>query len=439
MRVKTEGINRCILRLAIPAIINNITVPLLGLCDTAVAGHLGSPAFIGAVSVGAMMINVFFWLCGFLRMGTTGLTANAFGAGAFRDVRRVLGMALSVAAVISLVILIFQKPFLSLLLIVTSPEGDVAALSSQYFSICIWGLPAQLGFMAICGWFIGMQSTLVPMLVAVGMNLVNIGLSLSFVFLFDMGFPGIPLGTAVANWIGLAASLIIAGRMLPKKEEGTEAESKISFGKFFSVNANLFLRSACVMGVSVAVTSIGARLGDITLAANAVVMQFFIFFSYFMDGFAFAGEALVGKDAGSSDRSRMMVTIGALLKWGGGVATVFLIVYIIGSDFIASLLTDEETVLHTVRHLKLWICLLPPLTVLAFLFDGIFIGLTRTREMLIATASATAAFVLILVVGFRLSSPWANMLLWGAFETYLLLRGVLLASIFYAERRRLLA
>ena len=277
------------------------------------------------------------------------------------------------------------------------------------------------------------------MLVAVGMNLVNIGLSLSFVFLFDMGFPGIPLGTAVANWIGLAASLIIAGRMLPKKEEGTEAESKISFGKFFSVNANLFLRSACVMGVSVAVTSIGARLGDITLAANAVVMQFFIFFSYFMDGFAFAGEALVGKDAGSSDRSRMMVTIGALLKWGGGVATVFLIVYIIGSDFIASLLTDEETVLHTVRHLKLWICLLPPLTVLAFLFDGIFIGLTRTREMLIATASATAAFVLILVVGFRLSSPWANMLLWGAFETYLLLRGVLLASIFYAERRRLLA
>ena len=135
MRVKTEGINRRILRLAIPAIINNITVPLLGLCDTAVAGHLGSPAFIGAVSVGAMMINVFFWLCGFLRMGTTGLTANAFGAGAFRDVRRVLGMALSVAAVISLVILIFQKPFLSLLLIVTSPEGDVAARNiSRYVS-----------------------------------------------------------------------------------------------------------------------------------------------------------------------------------------------------------------------------------------------------------------------------------------------------------------
>lgn len=431
--------NGRILRLAVPAIVNNITVPLLGLCDTAVAGHLGAASYIGAISVGAMMLNVFFWLCGFLRMGTTGLTANAFGANSAPECRRVLLLSLRLALLISIPILIFQEPLLKLLILITSPGESVAGLSSEYFRICVWGVPAQLGIMAISGWFIGLQTTVVPMIIAIGVNVVNIGMSLLFVFLFHFGFSGIALGTLVANWVGLIVAGIWAIRAMKTLtfKDSPSSSTALSLKRFFSVNGNLFFRSACIMGVSMTMTSIGARLGDVTLAANAVMMQFFIFFSYFMDGFAFAGEALTGKAAGEHNLSLLHKVVAALLRWGAGVAMAFLLIYVFAAAPITGFLTDDVPVREAVASMRLWIIFLPPLTVAAFLFDGIFIGLTRTREMLYATLAATAVFAIILFLSRHFNAPSPNAWLWTAFETYLLLRGILLGLTYISKKKRM--
>lgn len=464
------SLDRSILRLALPAIINNITVPLLGLSDTAISGHLGSAAFIGAVAVGSMMLNVFFWLFGFLRMGTSGLTAVAYGAGNRGECRRALNMALLLAAGISLAILLFQAPLLRGLAIVTGATGEVGEYAELYFRICVWGVPAQLATMAISGWFVGMQTTAVPAGVAIATNVINIILSVTLVFGVGMGFAGIPVGTLAANWIGMAGVLICVRKKVgikkffdspaqttaadssaveesgegrvesserrERREEG-ELGGRLTLRKFFSVNGDLFLRSACVMGVSLAMTSIGARLGDLTLAANAVVMQFFIFFSYFMDGFAFAGEALVGKAAGEGEARGVRAVVRRLLRWAMWMAGLFFLLYLAGEGLAVDLLTDDAAVRERVSGMRVFILLLPPITVLAFIFDGIFIGLTRTRSMLVATLLATAIFVAVIWAGGGGKLP-SNTLLWAGFISYLFLRGAILGGIYtWLEKKSL--
>lgn len=440
MAEKTTTINRQILRLALPAIVNNVTVPLLGLCDTAVAGHLGSASYIGAMAVGAMMLNVIFWLCGFLRMGTSGLTAQAYGARDERMSRDVLVKSLTIAAALSLLAIAIQSPLLALLLRVIGPDPAVRDLASLYFRICIWGAPAQLGIMAASGWFIGRQNTVVPMGVAIGVNIVNILLSLTLVFGFRLGFTGIAVGTLCAGWTGLAAILLLVRKnskvdnevkVLTPRSAGT-----VGWGRFFRLNSDLFFRSACIMCVSLAMTSVGARLGETILAANAVIMQFFLFFSYFMDGFAFAGEALVGKAAGARDRELLRSSVSGLVRWGAAMAILFFLVYLAGARTITGFLTDNETVREAVADMGIWIMILPPVTVAAFIFDGVFIGLARTRVLLIVTLAASTAFF---TLAFLASGPGklpGNRLLWLAFETYLLLRGVLLAFVYLKNQRK---
>lgn len=272
------------------------------------------------MSVGAMMLNVIYWLCGFLRMGTSGLTAQAFGAGDMSAGRDVLSKAMTIAACLSVTAILLQTPLLRLLLAVICPDPDVTAYASLYFRICIWAAPAQLGIMAVSGWFIGRQNTVVPMTVAIGVNVINILMSLLLVFVWHCGFAGIAAGTLTAAWTGFAGALLFVRRELAGENSktgdriktkdnadgNTGAKGRVRWKLFFSVNGNLFFRSACIMCVSLTMTSVGARLGELTLAANAVIMQFFLFFSYFMDGFAFAGEALVGRAAGACDRGRFI-------------------------------------------------------------------------------------------------------------------------------------
>lgn len=412
--------------LALPAIVNNITVPLLGLCDTAIAGHLGSAAYLGAMAVGAMMLNVVYWLCGFLRMGTTALSAQAYGASDFSRVRDIIRKAFLIGAVISVVVIIARSPLERMLLQVIGADPTVALNASLYFRILVWAVPAQLTVMSVSGWFIGLQNTTVPMIVAVGINIVNIIVSLTLVFGFGLGFTGIAVGTLAANWIGVAGALVfVRGRMIKMPNPSTR--SVVKWRRFFSVNTDLFFRSACIMCVTLAMTSIGSRLGETTLAANAVIMQFFLFFSYFMDGYAFAGEAIVGSAAGAKDNEAVRKGVRALCVWGAAMALLFFLVYLFASDAVASLLTDVSEVRETVRGLRFWIVILPPVTVAAFIFDGIFIGLARTRRLLVTTLIAAAAFfVIVFIVPGSGNLPSDN-LLWLAFETYLLLRGTLLA------------
>lgn len=418
-------------------------MPLLGLCDTAIAGHLGSPSYLGAIAVGAMMLNVFFWLSGFLRMGTTGLTARGYGMGDGRQCREVLVKSLILASVISVIVIILQMPLLRLLISLISPEEDVRELASVYFRIGVWGVPAQLAVMAVSGWFIGLQTTVVPMTIAIATNVLNILMSILLSFGLKKGFTGIACGTLIANWAGAVAALIWARlryktliRCDDSKSmiENVKKLSGVKWHELFKVNGALFIRSACIMSVTLTVTAVGAKMGDLTLAANAIIMQFFIFFSYFMDGFAFSGEALAGKFYGGGNKDMVNEVMKALCGWGAVMALLFFAVYYFGSVGISSLLTDSSEVIEEVEKYRIWILLLPPVTVLAFIFDGLFVGLTRTNVMMWVTIAGAVVFFL-LQFGLRL--PPSNNLLWLGFESYLLIRGLSLALSFRKTLRSL--
>lgn len=428
-----EKINRTIIRLTFPSILTNITVPVLGLCDTGIAGHLGDGRYIGAISIGAMMLNVLFWLCGFLRMGTTGLTAQAYGAGDDDGMRCVFTRSFFLAVVIGALIFICCIPLCHLLLLIIGAENSVRQLASTYFFICIFGTPAQLATMSISGWFLGMQNTVRPMIVAISTNIINIALSFLAVFYFDLGFAGVAYGTLTANWCGLILALLLAKQFVSGSRLWAPFSDIFKGGtlrRFFSVNSDLFFRSACVMGVSLTVTALGARLGWLTLGTNAVMMQFFILFSYFMDGFAFTGEALTGKYLGSGNDVMLRRSVKYLILWSIGMAVTFLAIYTVGWRALVNLLTDVEAVRQNVEIYHYWLILIPPVTVSAFIFDGFFIGLTATRRMLFVTMSAASVFFLIAFVHPdslpHVSLP-TNDTLWLAFLCYLFLRGVLLA------------
>ena len=470
---KSRNINRRIFALAIPAIFNNITVPLLGLSDTTIAGHLGSASFLAAMAVGSMMLNVIFWLSGFLRMGTTGLSAQAYGAGDLNLTLDILKKASIIAFAISAFVLIFQIPLQKLLFLVIAPEDAVSEFAAKYFFICIWGVPAQLVIMAISGWFIGLQNTFIPMVIAVGVNIVNILLSIFLVFGVDMGFAGIATGTLAANWLGAMVAVVFVKVEIRKQKskfeirrgestsdtygdrnvaapgnvaapdravpDGAVSEAYLKWSRFFSVNTDLFFRSACIMGVTLAMTSYGSRLGETTLAANAVIMQFFLFFSYFMDGFAFAGEAITGSALGAKQYALLRKSVNILLIWGVVMASLFLLIYLFWSSPITSLLTTSGEVRKTVDDMHLWLVIMPPVTVAAFIFDGIFIGLARTRPLLFTTLIATVAYFAIASGGQSMGLfSLSNTTLWMAFGVYLLLRGILLGLDYVKIQRKML-
>lgn len=435
--MKSPNLNTSILHLAVPAIASNITVPLLGLCDTAITGHLGSASFIAAIAAGSTMLNVVFWLCGFLRMGTTGLAAEACGENSLHRQASVLGRSILLAFLIGTLITLFRKPLLGFLISVIDPSPESSALAGGYFSICVWGVVPLLIMLSVNGWFIGMQNTLLPMITSISMNVINVAASLIAVFVFNTGFRGVAIGTLISNWCALILALILLLRFIRGKgyRPILTSPSKIfksgGFRKFFNVSVDLFFRSACIMAVSVTVTSVGARLGDLTLATNAVLMQFFLFFSYFMDGFAFAAEALCGKSSGEKNKPQLRRVIRALIIWAAGVAVVFLTIYALSSKLIIHLLTNVPSVRDAAQSMYIFIILLPPVSVLAFIFDGFFIGLTATRRMLLTTLAATLlfAFIVFLLPQHILSSlSISNTILWIAFLSYLFIRGIGLAA-----------
>lgn len=426
------GMNREILRLSLPAIVSNITVPLLGLCDTAIAGHLGAPQ-LAAMVIGASMLNMVFWLFGFLRMGTTGLTAQAFGAGDERAVRDVFTRAMAIAVTAGILILALSRPLASLLIRLLADGGAPAQLARGYYLIVIFGAPALLATNTINGFLLGLQNTFLPMVISISVNLLNIGLSLAFVYLFGLGFTGIALGTLSADWLGFLLALAVAVRFRRGKGLWSPLADAVrggGLGRFFRVNSDIFFRSACVMAVSLTVTAVGARLGDTILAANGVMMQFFTFFSYFMDGFAFTGEALCGRFAGARDSVSLRHAVRLSLKWAACIAILFTAVYTLFWRQMTGLITDIPAVGETVGEYYVWLCLIPVVTVAAFIFDGFYIGLTATRRMLAVTFAAAMVFFLVSFV-----HPWMrpavgigdNNTLWLAFLLYLLTRGASLA------------
>ena len=433
-----NALNKDILRLAVPAIFTNITVPLLGLVDFAISGHLGSLTYIGAISVGTMMFNLLYWNFGFLRMGTSGLTAQAYGAGDARQQSLTLYRAVAIAVALGLLLVALQVPLRELMLWLLSPSAAVAAVARKYFSICIWGAPFFLTTMVLKGWFLGMQNSRFPMIIAIAINVINIALSAWLVFALGLSFYGIAIGTLAAEVLGFALALTLLRRRYAELVRLRVEFRRLwdGVGRFFRVNADIFLRSFFLLSVNFAFTSIGARAGDEALAVNSLMMQLFLFYSYFVDGFAYAGEAIVGKLQGARqyrERDRAVVW---LLVWGFAIAVLFTLSYWVAIHPIAALLTDSEAVIAGVAANYLWCVAVPLVGVWAFIGDGVFVGLTATRAMLLSTLSASALFF---ATYFGIGGDFAYARLWTAFLLFLALRGVVLWSIYlsrYAVRRQ---
>lgn len=418
-------INRQILHIAIPSIISNITVPLLGLVDVTIVGHLGSASYIGAIAVGGMLFNMIYWIFGFLRMGTGGLTAQAYGQHNTQEGTRILLRSLSVSLLLALALLVLQYPIrlIAFMLIDASPE--VQELATRYFHICIWGAPATLGLYSFTGWFIGMQNSRYPMYIAITQNIVNIAASLFFVFVLHMKVEGVALGTLIAQYAGvIMAYLLCISHYHPFRQQVQRMQlfERNAMKRFFLVNRDIFLRTLCLVAVTVFFTSTGATYGDVVLAVNTLLMQLFTLFSYIMDGFAYAGEALSGKYTGSNDKIRLHQTVRNLFGWGSAMALLFTLTYLWGGQNFLQLLTNDTEVIAASGTYLLWTVAIPFCGFSAFILDGICIGTTSTRIMLKSMATASALFF---GVYFICSGSWGNHALWMAFLVYLAVRGLM--------------
>ena len=431
--------DRQILQIALPSIVSNITVPLLGMIDVAIVGHMGSPVYIGAVAVGSMIFNLIYWLFGFLRMGSSGLTAQALGRRDLTEVTRILVRSVSIALGIALMMIILQMPLKWLMFWLISPTPDVAPFASTYFNIVIWGAPASLALFCLIGWYIGMQNTRIPMLISIIQNVVNILASLTLVYGLGMKIEGVALGTVIAQYAGLlmAVGLLVKyyGRIFRGrwKEERGKRFVCCRVSTFLKINRDIFLRTLCLVAVNLFFTSAGARQGAVILSVNTVLIQLYLFFSYFMDGFAYAGEALGGKTYGAHNVTAFRETLRRLWMWMLIVTSVYTLLYIIGGQWIVALLTDEPQVLEVAREYLWWTWLIPAAGCVAFIWDGIFIGLTATRGMLVSSFFSALSFFAVYLLSVE---TMGNHGLWLAQIVYLAMRGIL-QTIWYNHFKHL--
>ena len=436
--------NRKILGLALPNIITNITVPLLGMVDMAIVGHLSS-THIGAITIGTSIFNLIYWNFGFLRMGTSGFTAQAYGANRWDEAVKTLIRACAIALAIALTLIALQWPISLLVPVIFEGSSEVMRLALTYFFVRIWAAPATLGLYAIKGWFIGMQDSKTPMWIAIFLNCVNIVASLLFVLVFHWDIAGVALGTVLANYSGLALGLFF----LRKKLNGLKAIKgfKVSTAlikeslhwqemrRFFKVNGDIFLRTVCLSAVFTFITAASGRISDEVLAIDALLLQFFTLFSYIMDGFAYAAEALVGRYIGSRQKRHLKLAVRLVLIWGLILTVFFTILYALFSNQFLHIFTSDNALIAAAGKYMFWVLAIPVCGFAAFLFDGIFVGATASRTMRNAMFVATAAFFLVyfglkyIDINFigRLTDHGWNNNLWTAFMVFLILRGLLQA------------
>lgn len=351
--------NKEILRLALPSIVSNITVPLLGLADLTIVGHIGNENYIGAIAIGSMIFNIMYWILGFLRMGTSGMTSQAYGRKVWEEAIRVLFRALTIGVGMGVIFIICQSVIEWIMICAMNTPGSSLPLVHSYFHIVIWGAPAMLGLYGLNGWFIGMQNTKIPMLIAIVQNLINIFASLLFVFGVGWKIEGVASGTLIAQWSGFLIALFFVHRGLKNKTFYTSPTiTQLSFSlfkstlthieawqRFFSVNRDIFLRTLCLVAVNLFFTSAGGKQGALILSVNTLLMTMFTLFSYFMDGFAYAGEALSGKLYGANNKSGFMQMVHSLFGFGGIMVILFTAIYTLSGKNFLHLLTDNSSVI----------------------------------------------------------------------------------------------
>ena len=474
------SLNKQIVRLAVPSILANITIPLVGLVDTAIVGHISNAAAIGGIAIGTMLFDLLYWNFGFLRVGTSGMTAQAYGKECqMSDVRcqkvesqesrvesgksrvesgksrvecgeetsRLLKQSLTIAGGAALLIWAIQWFFVTAVLAVVPCSPEVAEMAKNYFHVRIWAAPATLSLMAFKGWFIGMQDTRSPMAVDILVNVVNMVASYCLAVHTPLGVVGVAWGTLIAQYSGL----ILAFALLAYRYRIRIAWREMGWNKelqsFMRLNGNIFIRSLCFMVVYVGFTSIAGYYGDTELAVSSILMKLFMLFSFFVDGFAYAGEALVGKIIGegrptpdpslkgremcnvegvmlSEGRGKLERCVRLLFRWSMGVGLFFTLIYALWGKECIGLLTDNHDVLAASIRYMGWLIAMPIISTLAFMWDGIYVGATAGKEIRNAMIYAAIAFVICYA---GLHTVWGVQALYVAYFAHLLARVVYLS------------
>ena len=411
-----RAINKDILKLAVPSILANITVPLVGMVDIAVAGHLdvNAATMIGGIAIGSMLFDLLYWNFGFLRVGTGGLTAQADGRGDRKECTKIFARALGIALASALVLIAIQWMFVNAALAVVDSTSEVRELAAKYFYIRIWAAPATLSLMAFKGWFIGMQDSVSPMITDLVVNGTNVLMSIALALGLNiggwhyegMGFSGIAAGTVAAQYTGLltAAFLMLLKyrRNTMSTLESRDLKDVFKGGetrRFFVMNADLFVRSLCFIAIYIGFTVISARYGDVLLAVSSIMMKILMIFSYFTDGFAYAGEALTGRYIGAKDKPMVRQTVKWTFIWSMSIAVIFMGIYHFGGVPLVKLMTSDVAVVEQSKEYLPWLLLMPVVGCAAFTWDGIYIGATASKAIRNSMFWAVAAFGMVGAAG----------------------------------------
>ena len=433
---RDRALHRQVWRLALPIVLSNMTVPMLGLVDTAVIGHLDAPVYLAAVAVGALIFTFLYWTFIFLRMGTGGLTAQAFGADDADEIRAALARPMLVAGSLAVLMLALQIPIAQAAFAIVEAGAEVEALAREYFSIRIWGAPATLANFVLLGWFLGMQNSRALLAQMVCVNAVNIALDLIFAVGLEMGVAGVAAASAIAEYAGLALGLVIAARIL-KATGGRWERARVldprGLRHTVAINRDIFVRTVLLIAAFAYFTMQGARLGELVLAANAVLMNFFTIYSHAVDSFAHAVEAMVARALGARSRDGFVRAVTACGVWALGVSVLVTVIFAAAGGPIVRGLTDLTDVRAVAGEHLGWLIALPIVTVAAFVLDGVFVGATRAREM---RNAMIVCFALYMPLAWYLPTVRGNHGLWTALLGLMVLRGLTLGWLYARIERR---
>ena len=421
--------NKQIIRLAVPNIISNLSVPILGAVDIALMGRLESAQHLGAVAIGAAIFNMLYWGFGFLRMSTTGLTAQAHGANRHRESILILTRGLFVAIVVSILLILIQTFIAKISFLLIDASTEVERLARQYFYIRIYAAPAALSIFVFHGWFLGVQNAQYPMVITILMNILNIGLNLFFVKAMGLKSNGVALGTVIAQYLGLVCTVILYLRKHGDLLEGWNLKEALflpDLKRFFAISGDIFIRTLCLVFSHTFFTAISAAVGDIILAVNSILLQFIYFLAYAVDGFAFAAESLIGKYKGAVDTRNLRVAVRYIFIWGLCLAAVFSLTYGVFGHPLLFVFTNKTELVKQALPYLIWVALTPIINAVAYLWDGIFIGATASKPL--RNSMVVSTFVVFLPA-YYLLKPLGNHGLWLALTVYSVARGLTLTAL----------
>ncbi|MCP5063587.1 MAG: MATE family efflux transporter [Ignavibacteriae bacterium] len=425
--------NKQILRLAIPNILSNLSVPLLSSVDTAVMGHLDSPIYLGAIAVGSMIFSLLYWSFGFLRMGTTGLTAQAYGSKNSKEISNILFRAFFISIGIGIAFIILQKPISEIVFYFVDGSNEVEMFAGNYFDIRIYAAPATLALFVFNGWFLGMQNAKIPLVLSLFVNFLNIGFNLLFVYQFDMKVEGIALGTVLSQYLGLILSIVLLKKYYSNKINYFRIKQIFNSEKllkFFKLNLDIFLRTLLLISTIAFFTAKSAEFNDNILAANFILLQLWLIVSYGVDGFAFASESLVGKFIGARDSINLKKVISHSFAWGIGLGLLTSAIYLVFGREIIGLYTNQKDVIDVAMNFIIWVTISPVINSISFIWDGIYIGATETRKMFYSMLISVLIFFY--PIFFLTLEQIGNHSIWLALTFFMVIRGLTLTI--YSKR-----